>query len=119
MAPGAYDAELKAEMKRLGDKMLSPDWLRFPRKPRPLRKVKLRADVFEHRAALQTPRGVLEASYLIEEGVLCSVELAGPAPTGLAAQLEGLRQEEAARLLKDNLIPGVEPKAWLGLFGLK
>ena len=116
---GEYDPELKAELLRLERKMLSPEWLRFARKPRPGRSVKLRADVFEHNAGLQTPQGLVQASYRLEEGALQSVELSGPAPAGLAARLEGLSLKDAAAVLDGQIPPGVSRKDWLGLLGIK
>ena len=119
MEPGEYDPELRAELQRLEARMLSPDWLRFSRKPKPVRSVKLRADVYEHKSGLNTPQGLIQASYRLEEGLMRAVELHGPAPSGLAQSLEGLSPRQAAVLLREKCPPGVEPLKWLGLFGIK
>ncbi|MFH1059824.1 MAG: biotin/lipoate A/B protein ligase family protein [Pseudomonadota bacterium] len=102
LAPAASDRELEAKVAQVGARMLAPDWLRFPRKASPVRRVKLRAGVFLEQREIRASKGLLRACYLLHDDRLRQVELAGQgvaADSGalakLAAGLEGLAWPQA------------------------
>lgn len=115
-------ARLRAAMAELRPRMLSPDWLRFRRKPRPDRRVKVRAGLFLHHRRGAADGGDLEVEYAVDEGRLSGVSLTGPADrrretAGLARALEGQPLENLAGRLSE-LAPGEEADRWREMFGV-
>ncbi len=122
LTPARPDPELWAEVERQGQRMLSPEWLIFPRKPRPGRTVKVRAGVFLCRRELDTAAGRLRLDYLLRDERLTEVELraedgaeTGPELSALARAWEGRGLTELAETLAaswpTSLGPLPEPAA--------
>lgn len=116
LTPARPDAELLAEVERQGRRMLSPEWLIFPRKPRPGRTVKVRAGVFLCRRELETAAGPLRLDYLLREDRLTEIELRAEAGTeatpelrALAAAWEGRGIREVAESLLATWPAGLGP----------
>lgn len=102
LTPCQPDAELEAKVAELGQRMLSPQWLRFARRAQPGRRVKLRAGVFLEQRECLGGAGGLRARYLLVDDRLREVELAGLGLAAerreldaLAAELEGLAWPQA------------------------
>ncbi len=116
LTPARPDAELLAEVERQGRRMLSLEWLIFPRKPRPGRTVKVRAGVFLCRRELETAAGPLRLDYLLREERLTEIELRAEAGTEaitelrtLAAAWEGRSVREVAESLLATWPAGLGP----------
>ena len=91
LEPAEIDALLREEMDRLGRKMLDPAFVRFKRKSKPGRVIKVRAGYFLHHHATEDG---MSAVYALEDGLLRGVEIQGPGLGGglsgaLAKALEG------------------------------
>jgi lipoate-protein ligase A len=132
LVPSSPDAELEAEIQRLSDKMLSHEWTRFRRKPRPVRSVKLRAGVFEHTGQVVLVDQPVRVTYRTEGDVLVDIlfehEAACPfqdALARLAQVLEGTPKERAGQAIKDWLFRHDPTQAeaawqmWRRVFGLR
>jgi len=63
LEPRGVDPELRRAMERLGQRMLSPEWTLFPRKPRPYRRLKVRAGMFLHHWEQALPGGRMQARF--------------------------------------------------------
>ena len=116
LRPAAPDLELEVEVERLATRMLDPAWINFSRKPRPTRKLKIKAGLFLCHCSLKSGAGSLSALYALEEGRFRGVRLGGdglapgsPLAQGLAAGLEGRAQEELAPALAE-LLAGRDPQ---------
>ncbi|MCF8032332.1 MAG: lipoate--protein ligase family protein [Desulfarculaceae bacterium] len=73
------DDELRSAMERLGRRLLSPEWTYRRRKPRPHRKVKVRAGLFLHHWKGQSPEGHLEAQFTSQDHKVVELRLQGEA----------------------------------------
>ncbi len=98
LPPAGLDDELKAAMAALAGRMLAPGHLYFARKPRPVRRLKVRAGVFLCHGRGEAPGGGVEASWLEDEGRLGGIEPTGPGAAEVAG-LAGLTPAEAGPAL--------------------
>lgn len=78
LEPTGLDDQLSAAMARLGRRMLSPAWTHFPRKPRPLRRVKVRAGLFMHYWEHESPQGKLMTQFAGLDGKMVELSSHGP-----------------------------------------
>ncbi|MFZ5586326.1 MAG: lipoate--protein ligase family protein [Thermodesulfobacteriota bacterium] len=113
LAPAAPDAGLEAKVEEVGRRMLSPGWLRFARRPRPGRRVKIRAGVFLEQRDHLGRAGGLRTRHLLVDDRLRQVELSALGLAveprelaGLAASLEGLTWPQARERMEAWLARG-------------
>ncbi|BEQ14686.1 lipoate--protein ligase family protein [Desulfoferula mesophila] len=78
LEPRPLDDELRTAMERVGRRLLSDAWTYHPRKPRPHRKVKVRAGLYLH----HWRQGSLEARFASLEGRVLEASLRGPGQEG-------------------------------------
>ena len=95
LEPAKVDEELRLEMDAQRKRMLDPEFVRFVRKAKPGRAVKVRAGYFLHHR--RTDDGY-SAVYALEDGLLRRVELDGPCEgeilRALEKALEGTRPKK-------------------------
>ncbi|MCS7287288.1 MAG: lipoate--protein ligase [Anaerolineae bacterium] len=116
------DPEWQAEADRLGERMLSEEWLHLRRRPRPERGVTIRSGVEVWQKVYKAPGGLIRATVEVHEGVIAEASISGdfffyPADklTELEKALVGVRVEEAeeviARFYSEQRVesPGVTP----------
>jgi lipoate-protein ligase A len=116
------DPDWKAEADRLGEIMLSEEWLFLRRSPKIERGVTIRAGVEVRQKAYKAPGGLIRATMEVKEGVIADVSISGDFffyPADRLAELEralvGVRVEEVeeviARFYAEHAIesPGVTP----------
>ncbi len=77
LQPAGPDPELDRAAEQLGARLLSPAWTYRARKPRPLRRVKVRAGCYLCHGRRATAAGPIEALYGLDRGRLDAVALAG------------------------------------------
>lgn len=77
LEPHPLDEDLRNAMDLLGRRMLSPAWTFFPRRPRPHRKVKVRAGLFLHLWQQDSFQGAIEARFTSLDGKVLEVSVQG------------------------------------------
>ena len=88
MGPHDLDDELRRAMERIGRRMLSPAWTYQPRRPRPHRKVKVRAGLFLHLWRQDSSQGVIEARFTSLDGKVLEVNLRGGGEDGTLTEVD-------------------------------
>jgi lipoate-protein ligase A len=85
------DDELRRAMDRLGQRMLSSAWTNFPRRPRAVRKVKVRAGLYLHLWKGVYAGETLVAHYTSNDGKLVEFSLRGRTEhlSGLESRVRG------------------------------
>ena len=78
LEPHPLDQELRGAMDRLGQRLLSPAWTNFTRRPKAQRKLKVRAGYFLHHWELDSPRGRIKAQFTSQDDRVLEVSLLGP-----------------------------------------
>ncbi|MEW5913565.1 MAG: biotin/lipoate A/B protein ligase family protein [Thermodesulfobacteriota bacterium] len=78
LTPASLDPAWQEAMQCLAIRMLSPEWINFRRKPRPERRVKVRAGLFLHQVQQDTPSGPWQALFTSEGGRVVELSLQAP-----------------------------------------
>jgi lipoate-protein ligase A len=73
LEPRPLDDQLRRTMDRLGQRMLSPAWTYFPRRPKIHRKVKVRAGLFLHHWERRSGQGRVKAQFTSLDGKVVEV----------------------------------------------
>lgn len=100
LEPRAQDEQLRETMARLGRRMLSPTWTYFPRRPRPHRKVKVRAGLFLHHWEQDSPQGPVRARFTSLDGKVLWVSVRGPEENDLFREASEYMGGSVAELTK-------------------
>ncbi len=89
LEPKGVDPELRRAMERLGRRLLSPEWTLLPRKPRPYRRLKVRAGMFLHHWEQAMPGGRMWAQFtsLADRVVELSLRGVGEGPNQPPSQM--------------------------------
>ncbi|MCB2192870.1 MAG: lipoate--protein ligase family protein [Deltaproteobacteria bacterium] len=104
LEPRGIDDELRQSMERLGKRMLSPEWTYHSRKPRPHRKVKVRAGLYLHHWQQEAPQGMVEARFTSLDGKVLEVSLGegtGKSALPKVADYIGHRVESLTKALSE------------------
>lgn len=78
LEPAEVDGELRGAADDLGRRMLSRDWIFHPRKPRPLRRVKVRAGLFLHHWEHAWAGSRLRVRFTSADGRVAGITARGP-----------------------------------------
>ncbi|ADK86339.1 biotin/lipoate A/B protein ligase [Desulfarculus baarsii DSM 2075] len=126
LEPARPDQALRAEMDRLAQRMLAPQWLLRGRRPSAGRRLKIRAGLELVQRLHKAPGGLLRLEMELRDGRIGQARLSGDffayppqAVEALEAALEGAGRDDLPTIIHEfvgqNQLPGVGAQDWLTL----